>query len=229
MNRDIVTGSVGILAGAGSGTRLGLGPKAFLELEGSTLLALAARQLLACCERVVVGVPPARQAAARKLLPGEVDVYAGKDSYQQTVAHLFEQAPGDLVLIHIVARPFATPDLIRTVLLAARDGNAAMATEQSRVPLSRLAAGHAVADLPRPDVAISQSPQAYSRETLANTLAWAARSNVTMQSPSQLVLARDIPIRCIPGEATNIKITTPLDWAIARDVIWPAVKSRLHL
>jgi 2-C-methyl-D-erythritol 4-phosphate cytidylyltransferase/2-C-methyl-D-erythritol 2,4-cyclodiphosphate synthase len=116
-----------IVAAAGLGTRLGLGSKALVQLNGRTTLARAVELFLNLDEvtRIVVVGPPARldiaSAEVAALKPRKpVAVCAGGDSRQQSVrAGLLSLAGADYVLVHDAARPLASAALCRRVLAAA--------------------------------------------------------------------------------------------------------------
>ena len=115
--------SVGaIVAAAGSGSRLGLGSKALVRLNGRTTLARVLELFLALDEvdRIVVVGPPSRlQNAEREvasLSPRKpVTVRAGGVSRQESVrAGLAALGECDFVLVHDAARPLATATVTRT-------------------------------------------------------------------------------------------------------------------
>lgn len=218
------TSSVAIVPAAGRGERLGLGPKAFLELDGRTLLARVVDTLLACVDRIIVAVPADQVADAHRQTGGRAEVIAGADTRQATVARLFHVTAEELVVIHDVTRPFASAGLIRRVIAAAGKHGAAAAMIHPPIPVGVVDDGRITAAHDRSAVMLPQSPQAFRRPVLAAALAHAAANNVERQTTWQLVAAFGNPIAAVPGEERNIKVTTALDWDIARRVIWPALR-----
>jgi 2-C-methyl-D-erythritol 4-phosphate cytidylyltransferase len=66
-----------------------------------------------------------------------------------------------------------------------------------------------------------KSPNAFARDLLLRILARARRERREPLSCIELVDPRRVRIRLVPCDSTNIKITTPLDWEIARRAILP--------
>lgn len=221
MNRNR---SVAIVPAAGRGERLGLGPKAFLELDGRTLLEHVVDTLQGCVDRVVVAVPAEQVADAHRRTGGRAEVIAGADTRQATVTMLFHATTEELVLIHDVTRPFASAGLVRRVLASAGEHGAAAAMIHPPIPVGMVDDGRITTSHDRTVVMLPQSPQAFRRSVLAAALGHAAANNVERQTTWQLVSAMGDTIAAVPGEERNIKITTALDWDIARRVIWPALR-----
>jgi len=220
----IPTDCVALVPAAGQGLRLGLGAKAFLELEGSTLLEIVTRALGAHVARIVVGVPADDVARARNLLPDTIEIIAGDSTRQSTVARLVQATTEFMVLIHDVTRPFASAALITRVLAAAQEHGAAASMVYPPIPVGRVNDGCVVQSLDRNEVMLPQSPQAFRREVLERAIRNAHRQGHQRQTTWQLVEMDGARIAVVEGEETNIKITTAVDWEIARQVVWPQVK-----
>lgn len=218
------TASVALVPAAGEGERLGLGPKAFLVLDGRTLLQRVVDTLATCVDHVVVGVPERHIAEARDQVGGVAEVIAGAGTRQDTVAKLFAAGSAPLVIIHDVTRPFASAELLRRVLVAAQEHGAAAAMTHPPIPVGAVRHGFITESHDRHAVMLPQSPQAYRRPVLAAALAHAAATGMQKQTTWQLLAAMGTPVAVVPGEEHNIKITTTLDWDIARTVIWPALR-----
>ena len=101
------TGLSFLMLAAGAGKRLGLGPKAFLELHGRPLLCWLADKAWQVADEVLVAVPEDCVEATAALLPG-CRVIAGAVSRQDSLGLLVAQARGDWLLVHEAARPFAS-------------------------------------------------------------------------------------------------------------------------
>lgn len=217
---------VAIVPAAGRGERLGLGPKAFLSLGDRTLLELVVQTLCPCVDRVIVAVPADRVDEARSRVGDRAEIMAGAGTRQATVAALFDAVTEPLVLVHDVTRPFASAGLVQRVLDAARRHGAAAAMVHPPIPVGMVRDGRITTSHDRHDVMLPQSPQAFHREVLATALAHAAASGLQRQTTWQLLAAMGTEVATVAGEEANIKITTTLDWDIARHVIWPALHPR---
>lgn len=205
-----------LVPAAGSGDRLGLGPKAFVELDGRPLLAWIADKARRVADEVLIAVPGDRVEDARRLCP-DCTVLPGGATRQETVGHLVRASTRPLLLIQDAARPFASVALLREVCLQAQSHGVAGAFLSPGVPVARIDPdGWLERAFPAAGSAIFQAPQAFRRDVLERVLDHAARQGWEEQSMMQLVLRMGIPARAVPGEAQNIKITTPQDWRLAQ-------------
>lgn len=203
-----------LIPAAGCGERLGLGPKAFLELGGQPLVRWLARKARKVAAEVVIAAPPAHLDRLAALCPG-CHCIAGGATHQDSVARLVEASTKPWLLVQLVARPFATMGLMRAVVAAARETGAAGAFLQLDVPVARIQDGFVMQDFHPDQVGVFQAPQAFERDLLSRVLAEAAAKGWSEQSTAQLVLRSGLAVRAVPGEKTNIKLTTAEDWRLA--------------
>ena len=201
-----------LIPGAGIGQRLGLGPKAFLELRGRALLCWITERALQVADEVLVAVPSNLVEDAAAMLP-DCRVIAGGATRQDSIALLAGQASGDWLIVHDAARPFASPALLQAVLGTARRTGCAGAFLDPEVPVARLRDGRVIEAYAHDEVGVFQSPQAFSRENMRAMLACQADAPGWYgQSTIQLALLAGVTVHAVPGEKTNIKITTREDW-----------------
>lgn len=202
----------GLIQAAGSGVRLGLGPKAFISLAGMTLLEHAVALLRPEVDGIVVAVAADDADRARALVGGRgVTVMAGGASRSATTRRLIEAATAPLVVLHDVVHPFATPDLLRRVLDAARNAGAAAPA----VPNTEFLYDGDGERVHAPgEVRIGQKPVAFSLDAAR---AGYAAGGAADGDPSLLDVLRRAGVRTafVPGDAGNIKITGAADLRIA--------------
>lgn len=215
-----------IVAAGGRGSRMGAGvPKQLLSIGGVSILRRSIA-LLAGHERIaeVIVVLPADLAAEPPedvRVPGAaIRVIAGGARRQDSVRNGFEavRASADLVVIHDAARPFASPALVSRVIDAAWESGAALAAvaASDTVKLAREEdAAVAVVErtLPRARIHLAQTPQAFRTEVLAAAIE--AGRGVEATDEAALAEAAGFPVRLVPGEASNLKITTMADLVTA--------------
>ena len=199
----------GLIAAAGEGERLGGQPKAFLELAGSTLLARAVALLAPHCSQVLAGVRPRDIEPARRLIGQRAQVLAGGATRQATLANLMAVATGDILLLHDVARPFASAALVSSVLAAAVEYGAAapVLSVETRDSLAVREGDWLGNALPRERVIATQTPYAFRRGLLEQAYAQAAAEGWEDTSTTALLTRAGIAVRLVPGEDTNWKIT----------------------
>ena len=216
-----------IVAAAGAGTRLGKGSKALVELNGRTALARAVSLFLTMEEvsRIVVVGPPARLEAARReaeaLRPQKpVVVCAGGDTRQQSVHAGLQALVGcEYVLVHDAARPLASQALVRRVLAAARQTGAAIPGLPTRDAVKRVEGNRVIESLDRERLVLAQTPQGFRYQVLERAHFEAADAGLVGDDDAQLVMAAGHPVTVVPGEPTNIKLTTFEDLVVLEALI----------
>ncbi len=215
-----------IIAAAGMGRRLGAGvPKQLLEIGEATILERSVAAF-AAHPRVhdVLLVLPAALAAAPPLRPGAgrpPRIVVGGARRQDSVANAFREvdAQTDIVLIHDAARPFVTGELISGAIDAAAEHGAAVVAQgvTDTVKRVRSLGGtlQVVETLPRADIFLAQTPQAFRREVLREAIALGA-SGVEATDEAALAERAGHPVHIVQGSPRNVKITTMDDLAEAR-------------
>jgi 2-C-methyl-D-erythritol 4-phosphate cytidylyltransferase/2-C-methyl-D-erythritol 2,4-cyclodiphosphate synthase len=214
-----------VIPAAGRGERLGGGvPKSLVQLAGRPLVqyALATLQEVVEIEAVAVAVPPdsvgrvqalARDAGLTKVV---AVVPGGADRQASVAAGLQALPPGpDLVMVHDGARPFLSPRLAREVIAAAaRDGSATAALPISET-VKRAEDGWVRETLDRASLRRIQTPQAFRRALLEQAHEVASREGFRGTDDAALVERLGTPIRLVPGDPINIKVTVPEDLVLA--------------
>jgi len=224
-----------ILAAGGLGVRLGGGhPKQFLEIDGRSILewSVAALATHPGVSEVVVALPEAHleppPACLTRSWPCPVRVVAGGARRQDSVARAFEAVSdsADVVLVHDAARPFVGAGLISAMIEAAVDAGAAIPAVRAvdTVKIGREAPGRmwVASTVPREDVHLAQTPQAFTRQVLAQAIAAGAGGD-TATDEAGLVERMGGRVAIVPGEPTNVKITTASDLEHARRRTSPPV------
>ena len=220
-NSGYVEDTVALVLAAGSGTRLGMGPKAFLRLGERTLLAQVVEILSECVGRILVGVPSTHMDKALAEVGNQADVYPGGASRHATILTLFERTNENLVLIHDVARPFISKRLVRRVLGAAQHSGAATAIANMKVPMATIKDDAIQEAFPRFTSSVVQTPNVFQRSLLQKALQFAHDNNIEGLTPFELLIAQGIRVQAVSSGEHNIKITSMLDWEIASRVIAP--------
>jgi 2-C-methyl-D-erythritol 4-phosphate cytidylyltransferase/2-C-methyl-D-erythritol 2,4-cyclodiphosphate synthase len=219
-----------IIAAAGEGRRMGPGvPKQFLEIGGVSLLQ---RSVNAFCGvprisgLVVVTRAEAVAEVARTLSAGgrAVSVVAGGATRQASVAAAFDRVGGDAayVMVHDAARPFVAPALIERTLDAAIESGAAIAA----LPARDTVKGAAYADgrpyvartIPREEVYLAQTPQAFRRDILAAAVELGRRGAAGTDESALAELA-GARVRLVDGDPLNFKVTTESDLTLLRGLV----------
>jgi 2-C-methyl-D-erythritol 4-phosphate cytidylyltransferase/2-C-methyl-D-erythritol 2,4-cyclodiphosphate synthase len=223
-----------ILAAGGRGRRFGGSRlKQLVEIGGRPMLERSARALLAhpAIAEIVVALPDelaTNPPAYFKEQEKPIRVVGGGERRQDSVGNAFRaaSAASELFVIHDAARPFASADLIMRTIHAAAESGAALAAMPARdtvklvqeVPLtigpSKSERVIVKETLPRETVYLAQTPQAFTRQVLADAL----RLGDEATDEAALAERAGHRVRIVEGEATNIKITTAEDLPIAEAI-----------
>lgn len=197
-------------------------PKAFVALEGTTLLELALVRAMDAPEvsHVIVVAPAShlREAgaiASRSARPHDVDVVAGGAERTDSVAAgLAALRPEDgIVLVHDAARALAPSGLFSRLVHEVRSGHPAVVPG---IPVTDTikavdARGVVVSTPDRAALRAIQTPQAFLREVLVHAHA----SGVGATDDAALVEAAGGHVRVVDGDPLAFKVTAPDDLARA--------------
>jgi 2-C-methyl-D-erythritol 4-phosphate cytidylyltransferase len=121
-----------------------------------------------------------------------------------------------VVLVHDAARPFVGPETIDAVIAVAQSGAGAVAGVPVADTLKRVAEAddRVTETVDRRGLWRAQTPQGFPRTMLEE--AYAARGALPDPTDdAQLVERLGHPVRIVPDRTTNIKVTSPDDFALA--------------
>ncbi|MGH9031878.1 MAG: 2-C-methyl-D-erythritol 4-phosphate cytidylyltransferase [Acidimicrobiia bacterium] len=201
----------GIVVAGGQGARFGA-LKQFEALGAArpSLVERAVATTASTCDRVVVVLPPGR---AWDGPPVTAVVAGGKrrsDSVRAGLAAV--AADADVVVVHDAARPLASPGLFRFVVDAVRGGaDGAVPALALGDTVKRVEGTRVVETVPRDGLAAAQTPQAFRADVLRRAHAGGADAT----DDAALVEAAGGTVVVVPGERTNLKVTTPADLEVA--------------
>ena len=220
-----------VIVAAGKGTRLQSElPKPFLSVAGRPILVHTLRRFtsIEMVRRIVVVVAAEREALCRELLhthgpwPQPIAVVHGgaerQDSVWNGLAAL--ETHCEIVAIHDAARPFISVEAIqRSIEAAAETGSAVVATPV-RDTIKRADAQHTIREtVSRHDLWLAQTPQTFQVGVIRAAHQWAQQRGIVGTDDATLVEQMGRPVRIVPGDALNFKITTPDDLALAQAVL----------
>jgi 2-C-methyl-D-erythritol 4-phosphate cytidylyltransferase len=227
-----------VLAG-GSGARIGAARnKVYLPLGARTVLGWSLRAFATQPEiDVVVLVTRAEDAAQAEreaaAVAVPVEIVVGGATRQDSewcglhrLADRILTGAIDTVLIHDGARPLVSTALIAAVLAAARaDGGAVPGLLRSDLAVAS-SDGTAVRWPPEADALVAvQTPQGFRAGPLLAAYDRARdESFVGTDTASCVQRFTDLPVRWVPGDERNIKITYPHDLAHAAHLVSPVTR-----
>jgi 2-C-methyl-D-erythritol 4-phosphate cytidylyltransferase len=207
-----------LIQAAGGGTRLGLGPKAFVQLGGQTLLERSIALFRDIAESILVAVPAADFERALSLVGGPgISIMVGGSTRSDTTRKLIGAATAPWLILHDVVHPFATAASVRQLLDAAREPGAAAPGIVNTEYLYRRDGEilHAPGD-----VLVGQKPVVFSSGAVKRAYERLDAANV-YGDPSLLEILETAGIRTafVEGSARNIKITSPADLDLAEAMV----------
>jgi 2-C-methyl-D-erythritol 4-phosphate cytidylyltransferase/2-C-methyl-D-erythritol 2,4-cyclodiphosphate synthase len=170
-------------------------------------------------EAVVVAVPPghpqvAEEASRSSKLLGVVE---GGSTRQASIRAALAAVPEgfDAVVCHDAARPFASPRLFAVVLEALERADGAVPVVPVEDTVKRVAGDVVVETVPREELALAQTPQAFRRHVLEAAHRAALEDGVEATDDSALVERAGFKVVAVPGDPGNFKVTTPADLSLA--------------
>ncbi len=212
-----------VLLAAGSGSRVGAGEnKIYLEISGKPLLSytLTAFSESPLIDEIVLVIAANEECRATPLVTGlvkQVRIVHGGRQRQDSSRVGVAQARGRIVLIHDAARPFPSQGLIARVLAGVEEHKACVPA----LPVVDTLRYHDGSELlpvqpvERCKLLQMQTPQGFDRELIHRAL---DRNDRRFTDDAGAVLASGIPVWTVLGEATNLKVTTKDDLALAEAI-----------
>jgi 2-C-methyl-D-erythritol 4-phosphate cytidylyltransferase/2-C-methyl-D-erythritol 2,4-cyclodiphosphate synthase len=170
---------------------------------------------------IIVALPAQLAAAPPDYLRARakpVLIVDGGERRQDSVRLAFERINrrADVVVIHDAARPLVTASLIRRTVDAAFEAGAAIAAVRSSDTVKRSdAAGRVAETLPRDQIYLAQTPQAFRVDVLRKAL------TITADATDEAALVEQAghPVQIVDGDPRNLKVTSPEDLTLAERLI----------
>lgn len=219
--------TVAIIAAGGSGKRLGSDiSKQYLCLHELPILVhtLNVFEQSDMIQEIVLVAPKGDLAFVREQVAEKYGVtkvsaiVAGGRERQDSVRNALDAVTGpcDVVIVHDGVRPFVTQEMIADVVKAAVEDGAASIGVPAKDTIKETTGENIVAaTLPRQNLWLTQTPQAFQYDLLCRAYARAAQDGYYGTDDASVVERTGARVRMIAGSYKNIKITTPEDLKIA--------------
>ncbi len=208
-----------LIPAAGSGSRLGKGPKAFLKLKEKTILETVITSFEGTVDEIILAVSADMYAKAKTYEKSNVKLIIGAETRQATVFKLINHSDADIVLIHDAARPFLKKQLIQESINTALARKAVVVTK----PLFDSILNKKTQQSPnRDDYVAIQTPQTFNRELILDAHKNALIHSITASDDATLVRVLGHEVATIEGSSWLDKITSLDDYqrAIALAEVW---------
>lgn len=213
-----------LLLAAGTGSRLGRGPKSLLQSGGRSLLEGSLETAAALADEVLVALPADYLSAMSTILERfSAQGLAGGAERTESLEILLGQSRGRRLMVFDVARPRLDPAQARALLdaLEQADGAAPVVRLHLRESLALLEEDEdqpAVAQvLPREGLVMTQTPQAFRKAALVESLRRSRAEGWREVSLLAALRRCGFKVAALPGDPRNVKLTYPEDLELLED------------
>jgi 2-C-methyl-D-erythritol 4-phosphate cytidylyltransferase len=224
-----------LIPAAGMGKRMGSDRNKLLltllekPLLAWTLLAAEASQKISWIG--IIGQPydfAEFQEMLAEISPNKpVELIKGGDTRQESVYYGLQALPAsaERVLIHDGARCLATPQLFDRCAEALLSCQGLIAAIPVKDTIKIVDRDRYIKDTPnRSNLWAAQTPQGFEVKTLKESHARGKQLRWEVTDDAALFERCNLPVKIVEGEETNLKITTPVDLAIAEFILRQRLK-----
>jgi 2-C-methyl-D-erythritol 4-phosphate cytidylyltransferase len=219
-----------LIPAAGSGKRMGRDRnKLLMDLLGQPVLAWTLRAAEASRSITWIGIlgqpidfPDFQRILTDLNLTKPVALIQGGSTRQESVYNGLQALPdeADRVLIHDGARCLATPALFTRCAASLDIHDAMVAAIMVKDTIKVVDAAGCIRDTPdRANLWAAQTPQGFSVAQLKQCHAEGKAQGWEVTDDAALFERCGLPVYIVPGEETNLKVTTPVDLAIAQFIL----------
>lgn len=162
------------------------------------------------------------QALSQLQRPTPVEFVLGGDTRQASVYNGLQALPAAAahVLIHDGARCLATPALFDRCAAAVRQTAGLIAAVPVKDTIKQVNAEKIITHTPdRAQLWAAQTPQGFEVDLLKRCHSQGQQQNWQVTDDAALLEKCGLPVSIVEGEETNLKVTTPMDLAIAQFIL----------
>lgn len=217
-----------VVLSAGVGRRMGrTRNKMFLDVKGIPILyrTLKRAELIPAIHEIVLVMKdedlPEYQTMVKKFSPiGKIKkiITGGKeraDSVKNALRYVSRHSQSRVVMIHDGARPFFTSALIAELGKGLTSGHINVPSLPMTDTIRKVEAGKASRVIDRSGLYLAQTPQAFLAADIDVCFFSPENENMSFTDDASYFEHRGYQVNIVPGEKTNIKITTPddIEWS----------------
>ena len=223
-----------LLPAAGVGRRMGhTRNKLLMPLMGEPILAWTLKAAAAAEQLSWIGIicqpvdqPDIQQiiekviGQANRMIP--IVLIQGGDTRQASVYNGLQALPTEAthVLIHDGARCLATPEFFNRCASAAQETKGFIAAVRVKDTIKQVNEQGIITHTPdRALLWAAQTPQGFEVDVLKQCHARGKQAGWEVTDDAALLEKCGVPVSIVEGEETNLKVTTPVDLAIAQFIL----------
>ncbi|MCM8818289.1 MAG: 2-C-methyl-D-erythritol 4-phosphate cytidylyltransferase, partial [Candidatus Omnitrophica bacterium] len=210
---------------AGKGERLNSNlPKSFIELNGKTLFLYSIEKFYKFIDKIFLALPENYIQKGKEIIgnkfPNIIIVKGGEKRHQSIFNCLKLINEDGIVLVHDVARPFVSENLIRKVIVKTEKYGACIPVLKSTDTLKIVENNFVKKTIDRKKIFSAQTPQGFKVSLLKESYLKCMKKCIIGTDDSFFLEKIGYnKIYCIEGERTNIKITYPEDLIFAKFIL----------
>lgn len=219
-----------LIPAAGMGRRMGSDRnKLLLKLLDRPILAWTLQAAEASAEITWIGImgqpedePDFQEILTELSLTKPVKLIRGGSTRQESVYNGLQALPetAQWVLIHDGARCLATPKLFDRCGSVLRQCPGLIAAIPVKDTIKVVDDQNAIVDTPdRSQLWAAQTPQGFDVKLLKDCHEKGRNEGWEVTDDAALFEKCELPVKIVPGEETNLKVTTPVDLAIAEFIL----------
>ncbi|PCJ62119.1 MAG: 2-C-methyl-D-erythritol 4-phosphate cytidylyltransferase [Planctomycetota bacterium] len=126
----------------------------------------------------------------------------------------------NIVAIHDIVRPFASPKLFNDVISKVKETNSAVIVGMPATDtVKKIDGEHIEYTLYRQNIFLAQTPQVFPKELILHSHEQVSNLNMVFTDDSHILEYCAIPVKVMAGEDTNIKITNQFDLILAELIL----------
>lgn len=214
-----------VITAAGNSTRFGEN-KLLLEIMGKPVIVRTVEQFTKCSQIDEIIVATRKQDIAYyqelfKTYDFNIQIVEGGNERIESMYKGALASGGEIILTHDGARPLTPVWLIEDLIQAIEECGAAMTAVPPTATIKYAENDLIIRQsLPRATTWIAQTPQGFRREILLKSLESAIHQKYFVATDdSEIVSMHGYPVKIVPGDPVNMKITIKSDLIIATELI----------
>ena len=221
--------NIAIIVAAGSGTRLGAEkPKQFIEILGQPLIIYTLQKFESCpaIDEIILVLPAEEienfgQIVLKYNLTKLAQIVSGGKTRAESVwngLNVIDEKSAEIIAVHDGARPLVSVEEIIHTIEKAQEMGAACLVGFVTDTIKEVSDGKIVQTIDRTKLRRALTPQCFRYEILKRAFTENEICEIVTDE-CFLVEKLGIEVSIIEGNAQNIKITTPADFAIVENFL----------